>query len=187
MGEVGAHNIFHGASITMVSRHGYVRVEPITYFTEVALLCLTCTIMDEVWINNIFHGTSFTVIDWHCDRRNRGPQHISRSQHYCSWQARLWVRSRPITYFTDPVLLCLAGTATGEFVLITYFTEPPLLCLLGTVMSVMARSGPITYFTKPAQLWLAGTVMGKDSAYDIFHVSSVTVFGWHDNGRDLRP
>ena len=115
----------------------------------------------------------------------------------------------PITYFTEPALLWLAGTVMGDDRCpihiwqskhycgwmsrlsarsgsgsITYFTEPALLWLTVTIMS---EEGPITYLTEPALLWLAGTVMSEVAANNTFHGISITMVGWHDYGRGRGP
>ena len=47
--EIGAHEIFHGVSITVVgSQRLWVRQVPIMYFRDTALLWLADTVMNEV-------------------------------------------------------------------------------------------------------------------------------------------
>ena len=72
MGEVGAHNIFHEASTTVVAWHGYDEVGPITYFTDPALLWLAVTVTCEIGNNNIFNGASITANGWYRCGRDRG-------------------------------------------------------------------------------------------------------------------
>ena len=92
MGEVGAHNIFDGASFAVVGWHSY----------------------GDVGAHNIIHGASITMVSWHGYRRGRGPRYISPNQHYCGWLASLWARAGPITYFTKPELLWFTGMVMGE-------------------------------------------------------------------------
>ena len=67
---------------------------------------------------------------------------------------------------------------------ITEFTEPALLWLAGTVRNEV---GPITFFTDPAFLWLASTVIGEFGAHNMFEAGSTTVVDWHGYGRGRGP
>ena len=62
MGEVRAHNLFQGASITVVGWYGCGRSCPITYFTEAGLLWLASTVMHEIGWHNIFHGSTLLLL-----------------------------------------------------------------------------------------------------------------------------
>ena len=85
IGEVVSHKIFQGGNITVLSLSG--------------------TFMGKVGAHKIFDGASITVVGSHGYRRGRVPHDISRCKHYCGWLARLWARSGPIGYFTEPSLL----------------------------------------------------------------------------------
>ena len=117
-----------------------VEVGPVSYFAKPASLRLAGTDMSEVETHNIFHRARITVVGWRGYGRDRGPEHISRSLHYCGWLVPAMVG--PIMYSTES--LWLAGTVTVEV-------------------------AAITYFAKPALLWLAGMIMGDVGAHNIFH------------------
>ena len=90
--EVGAHKIFHGASI----------------------LWLAGMVMGDVGAYKIFHGASFTVVGWHGYGRGSGPIGYSMEP------ALLWLADTgmgvtgAIRYYTEPALLWLAGAVMGE-------------------------------------------------------------------------
>ena len=104
MGEVSAHNIFHGSSITAIGWHGYGRGRipshisrsqhycgwlarycersgPITYLPEPPLLRLADKVIGEIGSYTIFYGASIIVVGWQDYERGRVLV-ISRSQHY---------------------------------------------------------------------------------------------------------
>ena len=79
-------------------------------------------------------------------------------------------RSGPITYFSEPTLLRLAGTDMVE-VGTHYIFQEASITVAG--WQVMGKYGPTAYFTEPELLWLAGMVMVMVGAHNILHVPAL--------------
>ena len=105
-------------------------------------LTLVGTVRGDV-AHNTFYGAIITVVGWH-GMGEVGHITYLLSQNYCGWLARLWTRSGPIAYLTEPTILWLAGTVNGEIGSITLHGTgiTVLLWLGGTVVD---EGGPIAY------------------------------------------
>ena len=127
------------------------------------------------WISNVFTSKnalwiSFFIIRYHLFFRENnfhyGPEpaysYYSPSQHYCRWLVWFWARSGPITYFTKPALLCLAGTVMGE---------------VGT-HNIFHRA------SISVDDW---HTHGRRRGDNTFHAASICVIFWHINARGRGP
>ena len=120
-----------------------------------------------------------------------GAHNISRSQQYCGWLARLWVRSAPSTFHgANITALGWHGYGRGQVLDISL-----RLHYCGRLLRLWAMSGPLTFheasisvvgwhgcgrgrglqhFRKPALRWLTSMIMGEVGAIT-FHVPNTTV------------